>query len=83
MKPVSVCKMFDRIAKRAGMNGRINPHSFHHACAREWLRAGADLQTESQLLGHSDIRTPSKYYARWSDTERRDSRSCADWTESD
>ncbi len=83
VKPVSIRKLFDRLGERAGIEGRVNPHAFRHACAREWLRAGADLQTVSQLLGHSDIRTTSKFYARWSNTELRDSHGRVDWTESD
>jgi site-specific recombinase XerD len=49
--------------------GRVNPHAFRHAWARDALEAGEDLTKVSQTLGHSTARVTADYYARWSDGE--------------
>lgn len=49
--------------------GRVNPHSFRHAWARDALTAGEDLTKVSQTLGHSSVRVTADYYARWADHE--------------
>lgn len=49
--------------------GRVNPHSFRHAWARDALSAGEDLTRVSQTLGHSTVRVTGDYYARWTDGE--------------
>ena len=48
-------------AKRAGIERRVHPHLFRHACATHMLDAGADLRTIQVMLGHADIRTTAKY----------------------
>lgn len=52
-----------RIARRAGVQGRFNPHSFRHGFARDYLLNGGDLATLAQLLGHSSVTTTAHYYA--------------------
>jgi integrase/recombinase XerD len=52
-----------RLKKRANVEGRVNPHSFRHNFAREYLRNGGDLVTLARLLGHKDIKTTADYYA--------------------
>ena len=42
---------------------RCNPHSFRHAFAREYLKAGGDLVTLSLLLGHGQITKTANHYA--------------------
>ncbi len=61
--------MLERLAKQGGVEGRFNPHSFHHALARRLLRNGADMGTVSQILGHSDIETTHRFYAYWTEDE--------------
>lgn len=58
-----------RLKDRAGVTGRVNPHSFRHNFAREYLRNGGDLATLAALLGHSDISTTAAYYAVFSHDE--------------
>jgi integrase/recombinase XerD len=48
-------------AQRAGIQRRIHPHLFRHACATHMLDAGADLRTIQVMLGHADIRTTARY----------------------
>lgn len=59
-------RVLERLAVRAGVIGRHNPHSFRHALARRLLKHHADLGTVSEILGHSDIETTHRFYARWS-----------------
>lgn len=61
-----------RLAKRAGVEGRVNPHSFRHSFAREYLRAGGDLSTLSRLMGHRAVETTIRHYAIFTDAEVRD-----------
>ena len=67
-----VYQLVKRVAEKAGVTKRHNPHSFRHAAARDWLQNGADLATVSQLLGHSDVGVTARYYGRWSISELSD-----------
>ena len=52
-----------RMKKDAGVTGRVNPHSFRHAFAREYLRAGGDVIRLAKLTGHESLDTLGAYYA--------------------
>lgn len=58
--------LLNRLKRKAGIKGRVNPHSFRHAFARHYLSVGGDLATLSQLLGHSDVSTTANFYTRYS-----------------
>jgi site-specific recombinase XerD len=62
-QPNTVTQILRRLAKRAGVKGRCNAHSFRHAFAREFLTSGGDLASLSSILGHSDVRTTMIYAA--------------------
>jgi len=64
--------LLKRLAKRAGVRGRVNPHSFRHAFAREYLREGGDLSTLSRLMGHRDVGTTIHHYAIFDQDEVRE-----------
>lgn len=64
-------QVMHRLAKAAGITGRVNPHSFRHAFARDAILAGADLSQVSEMLGHRGIVVTAKYYARWNKREVR------------
>jgi site-specific recombinase XerD len=61
-----------RLKKASGVKGRVNPHSFRHAFAREWIRAGGDLATLARILGHSDPAVTARFYSVFSDQELGD-----------
>jgi len=56
-------QLLKRLKQKAGVKGRVNPHSFRHNFAREYLRNGGDLATLAKLMGHSNINTTAMYYA--------------------
>jgi len=67
-----VAQILKRLAKRAGVTGRCNPHAFRHAFAREALKRGASLADVAQLLGHTDVTVTARFYARWADEELKE-----------
>lgn len=52
-----------RLKRKAGITGRVNPHSFRHGFAREYLINGGDLATLAQLMGHTNVQVTASYYA--------------------
>jgi len=69
MTGFTVIQLLKRMAKRAGVNGRVNPHAFRHAFAREFILNGGDIGTVSQILGHSQILVTKQFYAVFSTEE--------------
>ncbi len=61
--------LLKRLARRAGVTERVNPHSFRHSFAREYLREGGDLSTLSRLMGHRDVTTTVHHYAIFTQDE--------------
>lgn len=61
-----------RLKEKAGVKGRVNPHSFRHGFARQYIMNGGDLATLSRLLGHSDSAVTAWYYAVFSPAELAD-----------
>lgn len=65
----TVNQMLRRLKKRAGVEGRVNPHAFRHAFAREFILSGGDIGTVSQILGHTQISVTKQFYAMFSTGE--------------
>jgi site-specific recombinase XerD len=73
-KPLTISgvhQMLKRLKAKTNVKGRINPHSFRHAFAREYIKNGGDIVTLAELLGHSDINVTASYYAVFDDDELR------------
>lgn len=58
-----VRQLLKRLKAKAGVTGPVNPHSFRHGFAREYLLNGGDLGTLADLLGHSDVQVTWQHYA--------------------
>ncbi len=56
-----VFRMIKAVAARAGIVGKVSPHTFRHSCASHMLAHGADLRLVQELLGHSALSTTQVY----------------------
>lgn len=57
----SVQRMIKKYAKRAGLGVNATPHTLRHSFATDLLRAGADIRTVQESLGHRNISTTQIY----------------------
>jgi integrase/recombinase XerD len=61
--------MIAKRAERAGVKSRVNPHTFRHTFATNYLRMGGDASSLQRILGHSDISTTIRNYAHLVDED--------------
>jgi integrase/recombinase XerD len=54
-------KMVKRLARAAGVEGAVSPHSFRHGFVTCALDAGAPLHVVQDAAGHADPRTTQRY----------------------
>lgn len=59
----AVNQVLRRLAATAKTTGPVNPHSFRHGFAREFIISGGDMGSLADLLGHADIQTTWQSYA--------------------
>lgn len=54
-------RTIQRLARRAGIEGRISPHSLRHTFATIALDSGTSLHALQDSMGHADPRTTRRY----------------------
>jgi integrase/recombinase XerD len=63
-------QLLRRLAGKAEITGRFNPHSFRHAFGIEMILAGADSAIVSKIMGHSSIKVTVDTYGNFGDDRR-------------
>lgn len=61
--PQAVNQIFRRLAARAGVSDRYNPHAVRHLIGKAWIDAGVNLELVRLKLGHADVGTTARFYA--------------------
>jgi site-specific recombinase XerD len=54
-------RLLPRLARAAGVDRRVHPHSLRHTLAYEWMMEGIPIATISAQLGHESIATTAIY----------------------
>lgn len=67
-----IYQIFKRLAKKANVKTKFSPHQWRHAAARSWIKAGMNLKTVSEILGHGSEKVTGDIYGTLDDDERRE-----------
>lgn len=74
---VSIKKAFQAASKRSGLHA--SPYTLRHSGAIWKAEDGVSMDELAQLMGHSDSKTTSKHYARYSPTYLRTAANAGSW----
>ncbi|MBN1764996.1 MAG: site-specific tyrosine recombinase XerD [Sedimentisphaerales bacterium] len=58
---IEIWRIVRKAAVRAGMKGKISPHTLRHCFGSHLLQGGADLRSVQEMLGHADVTTTQIY----------------------
>jgi site-specific recombinase XerD len=62
--------LVERLARQAGIDQRVSPHTLRHTCATRTLRATGNLRIVQDNLGHARLET-TRIYTHVQDAERQ------------
>jgi len=54
-------QLLKKVARHAGITGRVDIHKFRSTCATTWLRDGIDILEVARRLGHGNLGTIRQY----------------------
>jgi site-specific recombinase XerD len=54
-------RLVEKLARLAGIESKVTPHTLRHTFATRFLRDGGDLATLQSLLGHANLTTTARY----------------------
>ncbi|MDX5345771.1 MAG: site-specific tyrosine recombinase XerD [Hymenobacteraceae bacterium] len=58
---VMIFTIIKDLAKKAGLQKQVSPHTFRHSFATHLIEGGADLRAVQEMLGHESITTTEIY----------------------
>lgn len=64
-----VYQLLERVAQRAGVHERWNPHAFRHALAKRLLDGGMNHVAVQKIMGHADVVTTLAMYVQYDEAE--------------
>jgi len=64
-----VRQVVTRLAERAGLEGRVTPHTLRHTFATHLLRKEGSLKIVQQALRHKDVSTTARVYSHLTDDD--------------
>ena len=58
---IEIWRIVRKVALRAGLPGKVTPHTLRHCFGTHLLQGGADLRSVQEMLGHVDVTTTQIY----------------------